>query len=107
MSGVKQQEAAVGAMHRPRLDQLKVRNEKAALGGIFDGSDQVSERRMKLADNWNRAVFVILADKHVDIITVHRVPEGRAEYRAQLVARLFDEQGNIIDEIGANRVQML
>jgi hypothetical protein len=46
IAGVEQEIAAVGAMNGACLDQAKVGDERALVGDMLDGADQIAERRM-------------------------------------------------------------
>jgi hypothetical protein len=92
-------------MQRPGLDEAEIRQQRTVQGEILNAADQVAKRRVQFFD-WNRLVAV-LSDEDIDLVTVERTSGSDFARLAAVILALEDEHGEVLDQIGANRLDVL
>ena len=103
---VEQEVTAVGAMHRPGLDEAEIRQQRTVQGDILNAADQIAKRRVQFFNDRNRLVAV-LSDEDIDLVAVEGTSGSDFARFAAVILALEDEHGEVFDQIGANRLDVL
>src|SRR3974390_2593 len=93
-------------MDRAGLDDAEIGYQRTAHRNVLDAPDQIGKRRMQLLDN-RRVLVAVLGDQDVDLVTVEYVAGSEFSSVAVVIFTLDDKHGDIFDEIGANRFDVL
>ena len=90
------------------LDQPEVGDERAVRRDVLDAADQVAERRVELLDDRRARPSLVLRDEDVDFVAVEADrPAPDPPPRLRPPRFLATNSGDIFDQVGAHRLQML